>query len=524
MTVRFIIQHSSFIIRAEMTPNHETHELLRKTLHIALGLCIVTLKFLPWTVAATIAAAAAVSNWLLLHRIFGKRIARHERGYDAGIVIYPLAVCALIIIFRKVIVIAAAIWAILAFGDGFATLAGKTIRGPRLPWNTDKTWSGFGAFIAFGTVGVECSYLLFRIEPSLWLVAGVTIVCAIVESLPLHVDDNFTVPLTGAAICGALMQLAHPPVLHLDPIWIGVNTLLAIAGYLAKSVDVSGAAGGWILGTIIIVFGGWHLYVLLLAFFVIGTAATKIGYRRKAKLEQEQEKGGRRGFSHAFSNVGMAALLAIVCAMSSNSYRFWLAGAPAPARAANVPAAHVAARSCRHRRSDLDRRNAGRHRCGIRRCADCNTGRATRWLDDVQCVCRLVCRELGRKLESQSRRACPEWRVELLQHGSRRGVDAPAVIANVSERSGRTGVRCCFACSDFRRSRPTRFLADARNDSVSARGVTRRRTANRFEVRRRRARSARCDEARRAVRIRRRRRRGGGSIRFGEAARRRDGN
>ena len=316
-----------------MTPNHETHELLRKTLHIALGLCIVTLKFLPWTVAATIAAAAAVSNWLLLHRIFGKRIARHERGYDAGIVIYPLAVCALIIIFRNVIVIAAAIWAILAFGDGFATLAGKTIRGPRLPWNTDKTWSGFGAFIAFGTVGVECSYLLFRIEPSLWLVAGVTIVCAIVESLPLHVDDNFTVPLTGAAICGALMQLAHPPVLHLDPIWIGVNTLLAIAGYLAKSVDVSGAAGGWILGTIIIVFGGWHLYVLLLAFFVIGTAATKIGYRRKAKLGLAQEKGGRRGFSHAFSNVGMAALLAIVCAMSSNSYRFWLAAAAALATA-----------------------------------------------------------------------------------------------------------------------------------------------------------------------------------------------
>src|ERR1051326_696515 len=333
MTVRFIIQHSSFIIRADMTPNHETHELLRKTLHIALGLCIVTLKFLPWTVAATIAAAAAVSNWLLLHRIFGKRIARHERGYDAGIVIYPLAVCALIIIFRNVIVIAAAIWAILAFGDGFATLAGKTIRGPRLPWNTDKTWSGFGAFIAFGTVGVECSYLLFRIEPSLWLVAGVTIVCAIVESLPLHVDDNFTVPLTGAAICGALMQLAHPPVLHLDPIWIGVNTLLAIAGYLAKSVDVSGAAGGWILGTIIIVFGGWHLYVLLLAFFVIGTAATKIGYRRKAKLGLAQEKGGRRGFSHAFSNVGMAALLAIVCAMSSNSYRFWLAAAAALATA-----------------------------------------------------------------------------------------------------------------------------------------------------------------------------------------------
>jgi len=317
-----------------MTPsNHTTHEVLRKSLHIALGLCIVTLRFLPWTVTASIAAAAALSNWLLLHRIVGKRVARHERGYDAGIVLYPIAVCLLIIVFRNAIVFAAAIWAILAFGDGFATLAGKTIRGPRLPWNEEKTWSGFAAFIAFGSIGVECSYLLFGVRPILWLVIGITAVCAIVESLPLHVDDNFTVPLAGAALCGALMQIGHSPVLHIDPIWIGVNTVLAIAGYFAKSVDVSGAVGGWILGTILIVFGDWHLYVVLLAFFVIGTAATKLGYRRKAKLGLAQEKGGRRGFSHAFSNVGMASMLAIVSAMSPNSYRFWLAAAAALATA-----------------------------------------------------------------------------------------------------------------------------------------------------------------------------------------------
>jgi len=316
-----------------MSETHQTHELLRKSLHIALGLCIVTLKFLPWSVAAAIAAAAAVSNWLVLHRIVGKRIARHERGYDAGIVIYPLAVCALIIVFRHELQSAAVVWAILAFGDGFATLAGKTIRGPRLPWNADKTWSGFAAFVAFGAIGAECAYLLFGIPPAILAIVLLVLACAVVESLPLHVDDNFTVPLTGAAIIAAVHVASHDPVLHLDPIWIGVNTVLAIAGYLAKSVDVSGAVGGWILGTILIVFGGWHLYVVLLAFFVIGTACTKLGYRRKAKLGLAQEKGGRRGFSHAFSNVGMAAMLAIVSSMSWSSYRFWLAAAAALATA-----------------------------------------------------------------------------------------------------------------------------------------------------------------------------------------------
>jgi uncharacterized protein (TIGR00297 family) len=315
-----------------MPPPHTTHEVLRKSLHIALGLFIVTLKFLPWSVAAAIAAAAAVGNWLVLHRLVGKRVARHERGYDFGIVMYPIAVCLLIVLFRDRIEIAGAVWAILAFGDGFATLAGKAIRGPNLPWNSDKTWSGFAAFIAFGFVGAEYAYrFLGGKRPE--CVAAALIACAIVESMPLRIDDNLTVPLAGAAVMAACYEASYLPALHVDPIWIGVNTLLAIAGYFAHSVDLSGAIGGWILGTIIIQFGGWHLYVVLLAFFVIGTAATKIGYRRKARFGLAQEKGGRRGFSHAFSNVGMAAMLAIVASMSNDGVRFWLAAAAALATA-----------------------------------------------------------------------------------------------------------------------------------------------------------------------------------------------
>src|SRR5438105_91043 len=103
-----------------MSSSHETHELLRKSLHIALGAFIVTLKFLPWFVAAGIAALAAIGNWLVLHRIVGKRVARHERGYDAGIVLYPLAVCALIVIFHDHIELAGSAVASLAFAHDFA--------------------------------------------------------------------------------------------------------------------------------------------------------------------------------------------------------------------------------------------------------------------------------------------------------------------------------------------------------------------------------------------------------------------
>jgi len=88
---------------------------------------------------------------------------------------------------------------------------------------------------------------------------------------------------------------------------------LAIAGWLLRSVDLSGALAGWVLGAIIIVGGGPALYVALLAFFIIGTAATKLGYARKAKEGLAQERGGRRGAAHAFANVGVAAICAIAC-------------------------------------------------------------------------------------------------------------------------------------------------------------------------------------------------------------------
>src|SRR5581483_11576355 len=91
---------NSSLIPHPSTLVHETNELLRKSIHIATGIAAVALAWIPWRIAAAIAAAFVVINWLVLHRIVGKRVARHERGYDIGIILYPLAVFALIVIFN----------------------------------------------------------------------------------------------------------------------------------------------------------------------------------------------------------------------------------------------------------------------------------------------------------------------------------------------------------------------------------------------------------------------------------------
>src|SRR5579864_2449305 len=138
---------SSFILHpSSFGMPHETNERLRQSVHIIIGLFAITLKWLPWRVAAAIAGGAAIMNWLLLHRIVGKRIARHERGYDPGLVLYPLVVCGLILIFNWHIALAAVAWVILAFGDGIATLAGRAVPIAPLPWNRLKSWGGSIAF------------------------------------------------------------------------------------------------------------------------------------------------------------------------------------------------------------------------------------------------------------------------------------------------------------------------------------------------------------------------------------------
>ena len=301
---------------------HTTNEVLRKSLHIAFGFGAFGLKWILWWAAAGVSAIAVISNWLLLHRIVGSRVARHERGFDAGIVLYPVAVLLLIVVFRDHIAYAGVAWALLAFGDGVATLSGKALRIAPLPWNRDKSWGGFlGFLIAGGTmayfVGAWLGY--GYADPVVIVIA--TLAAAITESLALHVDDNLTVPFAAAV---ALIVAGIPAMFPWGPWphtmeWLIVNAVLALAGYFAKSVNFSGALGGWVLGAILIFGAGWPMYVALLAFFVIGTAATKLGYQRKAKAGLAQEGGGRRGFSHAFSNVGVAAICAIAVSRLSRT-------------------------------------------------------------------------------------------------------------------------------------------------------------------------------------------------------------
>src|SRR4029077_12961411 len=135
-----------------------------------------------------------------------------EHVAESGIVIYPVAVLTLILLFPTRPDIAAAAWAILAAGDGLATLVGAHVRSPKLPWNREKSVAGLAA----GAIGAAAAGVFLACWTSLgmsapppkWFIYTAPLVAAIaaafVETVPIRLNDNISVPFIAAFVMWSL--------------------------------------------------------------------------------------------------------------------------------------------------------------------------------------------------------------------------------------------------------------------------------------------------------------------------------
>jgi uncharacterized protein (TIGR00297 family) len=247
------------------------------------------------------------------------------------VTLYPVAVLALIFAFPDRRDIVAGAWGVLAFGDGMATLAGRHIKSPRLPWNPDKSIAGSAAFVLFG--GAAASFLCWWCRPVIvpppyvWFSIGAPFlaagVAAAVETIPMKLDDNLSVAAAAGGVlwwaslvngdqAAALAATAASAL----PAAIAANAAVAAAGYFARTVTVSGAASGALLGIAILLTAGWAGWLLLLATFVMAVVTSRLGLRRKSLLGIAEARGGRRGAANAFANIGVAAAAAVLSALS----------------------------------------------------------------------------------------------------------------------------------------------------------------------------------------------------------------
>ncbi len=349
-------------------------EFPRKLMHVGMGAFALLLRWLaPWQ-AILMAAVALVLNSFFLHTLTRRALLRpSERasGFSRGVVIYPAILLLIFIVFRSRLELAAGVWALLAVGDGMATLSGLAFRGPRLAWNRKKTWSGLVTFVLFGTVAsawiirwvqragtwtlggslvpdglltlggsdtsgrIGDAFLASGGAPeSLWfLVIGCLVAAtaaSLAESLDTKMDDNILVPVVGGAVLWAaasvdpgLLQAVGAAAAWLTGVLIAVP--VAVMAYLARAVDRGGAIAGVLLATVLYVFGGWPGLVMLGGLMVIGTAVTRLGYARKEALGVAEGRGGRRGIGSVVGNAGAGVAFAFLAVSTPHSEAFSIA-------------------------------------------------------------------------------------------------------------------------------------------------------------------------------------------------------
>ncbi|MBZ0271114.1 DUF92 domain-containing protein [bacterium] len=100
-----------------------------------------------------------------------------------------------------------------------------------------------------------------------------------------------------------------------------INAAIGFASFYAKLVDKTGLWSGIVVGTLVYVGFGYEGFVVLFAFFLAGSLASKFKMKTKERMGVAQKKGGRRGLSHVVANTGVPALCAVASILAEPASR-----------------------------------------------------------------------------------------------------------------------------------------------------------------------------------------------------------
>lgn len=90
-----------------------------------------------------------------------------------------------------------------------------------------------------------------------------------------------------------------------------ISFAFGYSAYRVKAADRSGLFSGALMGLLIIVFADVTWFLLMLTFFILGSAFTKYKYEIKKREGVAESRGGIRGFTNVFAN-GLVALCGAV--------------------------------------------------------------------------------------------------------------------------------------------------------------------------------------------------------------------
>ena len=104
-----------------------------------------------------------------------------------------------------------------------------------------------------------------------------------------------------------------------------INLALAVLALGLKMVNRSGAVCGFLLGVAVYLGWGYKSFLLMFAFFAIGSVATRMGYARKAARGMAEKRGGARSWREAVANSLAGAFFSLLVITTHHEGAFLMA-------------------------------------------------------------------------------------------------------------------------------------------------------------------------------------------------------
>ncbi len=249
---------------------------------------------------------------------------------NLGTVYYPISFLILVLLFwDNYPLIVSTAMLVMGLADPAAAIVGTNIKRTHevSAFGERKTFEGSAAMFVVATVATAIGFLFFG-EPSvtssfstlLNISVSIGIMVAAIELVSPKATDNLTVPLSA----GILLSIATSNSGLFNSFIIGEFLALLVAAMSTrlKFLSKDGATATFILGGFIFGFGGWEWSVPILAFFVIGSIASKTFSKRKAGYNLLYEKSYVRDAAQVFANGGFALLMLVGNCLSPNFHWF----------------------------------------------------------------------------------------------------------------------------------------------------------------------------------------------------------
>ena len=154
------------------------------------------------------------------------------------------------------------------------------------------------------------------------------IAAVLLKTILLRYEDSLVIEALGIAMTMWLIrELNYQADLLLVVIAVIVGFTFGYFAFRAKTADLSGLFSAALVGIILLVFAapqGTQWFLIMLSFFILGSAATKYKFGYKKRIGVEQGHSGARGYRNVFANGIVAAAAAVlfgVFQQSVNDYR-----------------------------------------------------------------------------------------------------------------------------------------------------------------------------------------------------------